>query len=86
MGGSSSCSAQIVGGLRTIGAQQCGVTGEVISPMPGSAALPFDPQCPAHACEEAGVLCKIRCQQFVRPEREKTRQVAPAVIVGACFN
>ncbi len=54
--------------------------------MPGSAALPFDPQCAAHACEEAGVLCKISSQKFVRPEREKTGQVAPAVIVGACFN
>lgn len=86
MGGSSSCSAQIVGCLRTIGAQQRGVTGEVISPMPGSAVLPFDPQCAAHACEEAGVLCKISSQKFVRPEREKTGQVAPAVIVGACSN
>jgi hypothetical protein len=58
---------QIIRRLGAIGAQQLRVPRQIVCPMPGDAALPFDAQSATHAGEKPGVVAGTGNHHFVWP-------------------
>ena len=66
--------------FRTVGAQQVGVTGEVIGPMPGDAAAALGTQGAAETGDEAQMVAGCDDNGFVRPDRQQPRQILRTIV------